>query len=122
LAGIAIAAIRDCSASTRRASTSARSAPRTRSGGEIVRFLERYIDDGWPVLDIACDQGHFSRHVNASERWATDIRDVSAALPSDVRFVQASGLELLEHCPTGGFGTVFMSNYLEHLDSSEAVI
>lgn len=89
---------------------------------EIVRFLERYIDDGWPVLDIACDQGHFIRHVNASERWATDIRDVSAALPSDVRFVQASGLELLEHCPAGSFGTVFMSNYLEHLDSSEAVI
>lgn len=89
---------------------------------EIVRFLQRYIDPAAPLLDIACDQGHFVRHATASERWATDIRDVSASLPSDVRFIQASGLELLEHCPPGGFGTVFMSNYLEHLDSGDAVI
>lgn len=89
---------------------------------EIVRFLQRYIDAASPLLDIACDQGHFVRHATAAERWATDIRNVSASLPSDVRFIHASGLELLEHCPAGGFGTVFMSNYLEHLDSGDAVI
>jgi SAM-dependent methyltransferase len=89
---------------------------------EIVRFLQRYIDEGSPLLDIACDQGHFVRHAMAAERWATDIRDVSAGLPKGIRFVQASGLELLEHCPAGTFGTIFMSNYLEHLDSSDAVI
>jgi SAM-dependent methyltransferase len=89
---------------------------------EIVAFLQRYIDEAAPLLDIACDQGHFVRHANASERWATDIRDVSAALPADIRFIQASGLDLLEHCPADTFGSIFMSNYLEHLDSSEAVI
>jgi SAM-dependent methyltransferase len=89
---------------------------------EIVRFLARYIDPGAPVMDLACDRGHFIRHVTASERWATDIRDMRSALPEDIRFVQSSGLDLAAVVPNGYFGTVFMSNYLEHLDSSDAVI
>lgn len=89
---------------------------------EIVAFLGRWIDPTAPVLDIACDRGHFIRWVTASERWATDIRDVREALPPDVRFVQASGLDLSSAVPQGHFGTVFMSNYLEHLESSDAVI
>lgn len=89
---------------------------------EIAAFLERYVVGDAPVLDIACDRGHFIRWVRAGERWATDIRDVAASLPSDVRFVQASGLDLASIVPTGHFGTVFMSNYLEHLASSDAVI
>ncbi len=89
---------------------------------EIVRYLQRYIDADAPVLDLACDRGHFIRWVSARERWATDIRDVREALPDDVRFVQASGLELGSVLPAGSFGTIFMSNYLEHLDTSDAVI
>lgn len=89
---------------------------------EIVRFLQRYIDPMAPVLDVACDRGHFIRWAKGSERWATDIRDVRTALPSNVRFVRSSGLELASVVPNGYFGTVFISNYLEHLDSSDAVI
>ena len=89
---------------------------------EIVRFLQRYVDATAPVLDIACDRGHFVRWVAGSERWATDLRDVRGGLPSDVRFVQASGLDLAGVVPNHHFGTVFMSNYLEHLPSSDAVI
>jgi SAM-dependent methyltransferase len=89
---------------------------------EIVRYLERYIDGTAPVLDIACDRGHFIRWAKGSERWATDIRDMTAYLPEDVRFVQSSGLELGEVLPAGHFGTVFMSNYLEHLASTDEVI
>jgi SAM-dependent methyltransferase len=89
---------------------------------EIVRFLVRYMDLGAPVLDLACDRGHFIRSVSASERWATDIRDMRSALPDEIRFVQSSGLDLAATLPNGYFGTVFLSNYLEHLDSSDAVI
>ena len=89
---------------------------------EIVRYLQRYIDPAAPILDLACDRGHFIRQVTASERWGTDIRDMRSALPDDIRFVQASGLDLASAIPNGYFGTVFMSNYLEHLDSSDAVI
>ena len=89
---------------------------------EIVGFLGRYIDTSWPVLDVACDRGHFIRWIDASERWATDIRDVSEHLPAGVRFTRSSGLELEQTLPLGHFGTVFMSNYLEHLESSDEVI
>jgi SAM-dependent methyltransferase len=89
---------------------------------EIVQYLGHWVDPRYPVLDIACDRGHFIRWVNASERWATDIRDVSDALPDDIKFVRASGLDLAGHVPTGYFGSIFMSNYLEHLDSGDAVI
>jgi SAM-dependent methyltransferase len=98
------------------------SAAKDRVWREIVAFLGRWIDSSAPVLDIACDRGHFIRFVDGSERWASDIRDVSTALPEDVRFVQASGLDLTAVVPNGYFGTVFMSNYLEHLESSDAVI
>jgi len=89
---------------------------------EIVRYLQRYIHLDEPVLDLACDRGHFVRWVTARERWATDIRDMSPALPGDVRFIQSSGLDLAAVLPADYFGTIFMSNYLEHLESSDAVI
>jgi SAM-dependent methyltransferase len=87
----------------------------------IVRHLERYFVDG-PVLDIACDRGYFIRNVTGHERWATDVRDVSADLPGDVHFTAASGLELDRVLPNAQFGVVFMSNYLEHLPSRDSVI
>ena len=89
---------------------------------EIARYLERWVDPAAPVLDIACDSGYFIRNVHAVERWAADLRDVRAELPDDVHFVQANGLDLEAHVPVGTFGTVFMSNYLEHLHGPEAVI
>jgi len=87
----------------------------------IVGHLERHMVEG-PVLDIACDRGYFIRNVSAAERWATDIRDMSDRLPAGIRFVQADGLRLAEAVPVDHFGTVFMSNYLEHLPSAEAVV
>ena len=89
---------------------------------EIVAYLQRYVDAGAPILDLACDRGHFIRWVRGTERWATDIRDMRTALPEDIRFVQASGLDLTSVIPNGYFGTVFMSNYLEHLETSDAVV
>jgi len=88
---------------------------------EVVRYLQRFVQDG-PVLDIACDRGDFIRHVEAAEKWATDIRDVSQHLSPDIHFVQADGLDLPASVPKGHFATVFMSNYLEHLPTSADVI
>lgn len=89
---------------------------------EIARHLQRYVDPARPLLDLACDRGHFVRSIRAAERWATDIRDMRPGLPDDVRFVQSSGLDLEQAVPVSYFGTVFMSNYLEHLESPDAVI
>ena len=88
----------------------------------IVRYLDRWIDPSTPVLDIACDSGYFIRNVNATERWAADLRDVRDDLPADIHFVQANGLDLEQHLPSAAFGTIFMSNYLEHRHGPEAVI
>jgi SAM-dependent methyltransferase len=89
---------------------------------ELGKFLQRYVVPGARVLDIACDLGYFIRNIRASERWATDIRDVAGSLPKDVHFVRASGLELAEVLPNDSFDLAFFSNYLEHLPSTEAVL
>ena len=88
---------------------------------EIVAYLQRFVQEDAPLLDIACDRGHFIRHARAAERWATDIRDVSAALTPDIRFVQASGLELAAALPTAYFGTIFMS-HLNFLDIDTLIL
>lgn len=89
---------------------------------EIGAFLQRYVPDDGVVLDVACDRGDFIRNISASEKWATDLRDVSSHLPQEIRFVQANGLEIDRHLPHDHFDVVFMSNYLEHLPGGEAVI
>jgi len=89
---------------------------------EIVAFLARWIPRDAAVLDIACDEGYFIRNVSAPERWATDIRDVGGALGKGIRFVQVDGLALASAVPERHFDVAFMSNYLEHLPSAEAVV
>jgi hypothetical protein len=63
---------------------------------ELGRYLQRFIVPGARVVDIACDLGYFIRNVKAADRWATDIRDMKDALPADVHFVRANGLELAD--------------------------
>jgi SAM-dependent methyltransferase len=89
---------------------------------EITHFLQRWIDPSATVLDLACDRGAFINVVQARDRIAVDLRDVQAHLAPGVRFVQCSGLELLDHLPAASVDVVFMSNYLEHLGSADEVI
>jgi SAM-dependent methyltransferase len=89
---------------------------------EIARYLQRYLPEDGPVLDVACGNGTFIRHITARERWATDFRDMSGCLTSDIKFVQADGSHMADLLPHGHFGMVFMSNFLEHLPSPEAVV
>ena len=89
---------------------------------EIGRYLQRWVPADGRVLDVAADRGYFIRHITAAERWATDLRDVSASLGPDVRFIQVDGLSLSDAVPRDYFDVVFVSNYLEHLPNREAVI
>jgi 2-polyprenyl-3-methyl-5-hydroxy-6-metoxy-1,4-benzoquinol methylase len=89
---------------------------------EICRYLQRFVDQSSTVLDVACDRGYFIENINAREKWATDLRDVSSHLSSAVRFVQSDGLVLDQVLPTATFDVVFTSNYLEHLGSADQVI
>lgn len=89
---------------------------------EVVAWLARWIPADGAVLDVACDRGYFIRHVDARERWATDIRDLRDVFDASVTFVQADGLQLASVVPRDHFDVAFMSNYLEHLPSPEAVL
>lgn len=89
---------------------------------EIGAYLQRFVPPLGRVVDIACDRGYFTRNVRAGERWATDLRDCRPYLPDDVTFVQHDGLTLDQKLPTDYFDLAFMSNYLEHLPDSNAVI
>ncbi|HVD46335.1 MAG TPA: class I SAM-dependent methyltransferase, partial [Candidatus Limnocylindria bacterium] len=89
---------------------------------ELARYLQRYVPADGRVLDIACDRGAFISNIDAHDKWAVDLRDVSAHLPPDVRFIQSDGLGLRDVLPNGTFDLVFMSNYLEHLPSADAVV
>ena len=89
---------------------------------EITTYLQRWVPADARVLDIACDAGYFIRNVTAGERWATDVRDVSARLGPDINFVQVDATNLTSAVPGGVFDVAFVSNYLEHLADSDTVI
>lgn len=89
---------------------------------EIAAYLQRWIPANARVLDVACDLGYFIRHIHAGERWATDVRDVSASIGPDVCFVRVDGLALSSAVPHDSFDVAFVSNYLEHLPDPDAVI
>jgi SAM-dependent methyltransferase len=88
----------------------------------IGRHLQRYLPDDAVVLDLACDRGYFIEHIEAREKWASDLRDMSAYMSGDVTFVQSDGLALDRVVPVDAFDVVFTSNYLEHLASGDDVI
>ncbi len=102
--------------------TDREAAAKVRIWAEIARHLQRWLPRDGAILEIACDRGDFIRHIRARDRWASDVRDVSAQLPPGIHFIQADGRALLDALPAGGFDGIFMSNYLEHLPSSDAVI
>ena len=89
---------------------------------EITRFLQRWIEPSATVLDLACDRGDFVNHVIAADRIGVDIRDVRKHLDPAVRFIQSDGLALLDQVAAASIDVVFMSNYLEHLASADAVV
>ena len=88
----------------------------------ICSYLQRYVPRNGAVLDLACDRGDFIRNIDARERWACDMRNVAQYLPQPISFVQTNGLAIAERLPTEHFDLVFMSNYLEHLESSQQVV
>jgi SAM-dependent methyltransferase len=88
----------------------------------IGGFLQQFVPRDGAILDLACDRGDFIRNVVAAERWASDVRDVSAFIPPPIRFVQSDGLAIADALPHEHFDLVFMSNYLEHLPNGAAVI
>jgi 2-polyprenyl-3-methyl-5-hydroxy-6-metoxy-1,4-benzoquinol methylase len=86
---------------------------------EIAKYVHARMDAPQRVLDPAAGRGEFITAVPAAERWAVDqVKQAD---------IEASGAQLIvddimtAELPHGHFDGVFLSNFLEHLPSQDAV-
>ena len=87
---------------------------------EVARYMYEVLGRPARVLDPAAGRGEFIDSVPARERWAVDrIPPADGALRDDTRFVVGDVMEV--ELPAAGFDAVFISNFLEHLPSQEAI-
>lgn len=85
----------------------------------IVENIQyRFICDNSAILDIACGYGDFINQVASPSKTAIDLEDVKQYLDESIEFVN-SDVGCLGEMKGQQFSTIFCSNLLEHLESSE---
>jgi SAM-dependent methyltransferase len=85
-------------------------------------FFQAMISPEDHVLDIGCGFCHFLNNIDAAERVGVDANpDAGRHAREGVRFVHTADL-LLRDLPERHFDFIFISNFLEHLDSSKDVL
>jgi SAM-dependent methyltransferase len=93
---------------------------RTAVWGEIAAFVHRALGEPERVLDPAAGRGELVNAVPARERWAVDrVAHQQGTFADGVRLVVADVMEA--DLPAEHFDAVWVSNFLEHLPSQEAV-
>jgi SAM-dependent methyltransferase len=86
----------------------------------IARHIYTQMAEPSCVLDPAAGRGEFIASIPAAERWAVDeVAYPEAALDSDVRTITSRIADV--DLPDGHFDGVFVSNFLEHLPTQEAI-
>lgn len=79
-------------------------------------YFQRFVAPSDTVLDLACGQGEFIRHIRCGRKIAVDLNPEAArTLPPQVRFVRAAATNLSE-IETGTVHVCFISNFFEHLE------
>jgi hypothetical protein len=87
---------------------------------EIARHVHGRLGKPDRVLDPAAGRGEFINAVPASERWAVDM--VAYDEGTYAQGVRSMVSDIFEaDLPESHFGGVFVSNFLEHLSTQEAV-
>lgn len=87
---------------------------------EVTSQLYEFLGRPERVLDPAAGRGEFINCVAASDRWAVDPVDYAErAIAPTVQLVVSPIMDA--ELPSGYFDGVFVSNFLEHLDSQESV-
>jgi hypothetical protein len=87
---------------------------------EIAAHVHSALGRPQRVLDPAAGRGEFINAVPAAERWAVDeVAYDEASFDREVRLIVSDVLEA--ELPEGHFDGIFVSNFLEHLPTQEAV-
>jgi hypothetical protein len=87
---------------------------------EIAQFIYRRMGSPSRVLDPAAGQGEFLLSIDATERWAVD-------LVSQTWFGKVPGVKtivsnvLTAELPLSYFEGIYVSNFLEHLNSQQEI-
>ena len=85
-------------------------------------FLQRFIPQDAKILDIASGYCEFINNIEGSEKYAIDLNPDSINFADDsVKVIQEDILDIKTNLPMNHFDIVFISNFLEHLDSKEDV-
>lgn len=80
-------------------------------------YFQQFVGDSDTVLDLACGQGEFIRHIRCAHKIAVDVNaEVESTLPEEIRFVRASADDLSAIEPAT-VDVCFVSNFFEHLQS-----
>jgi SAM-dependent methyltransferase len=88
----------------------------------VERFFQPLIGSDKVILDVGCGFCHFLNFMKAKEKWGVDANPGAANHASEgVRLVISNDLALPE-LPDSHFDCIFLSNFLEHLNSSSDVI
>ena len=85
----------------------------------ISRFIFEQLGSPRKVLDPAAGRGEFIDSVPAEERWGVDMSSQWSDLRPDTKMVVGDVMEV--ELPESHFDAVFVSNFLEHLDSQEMI-
>ena len=97
-----------------------RQADRAAVWREIAAFVHAQLGAPERVLDPAAGRGEFINAVPARERWAVDrVAHAEGTIEAGVRLVVADVFDA--ELPAEHFDAVWVSNFLEHLPTQEAV-
>lgn len=87
---------------------------------EIADFIFKKLRNPNSILDPAAGQCEFINSIASKERWAVDMNDsLNKFAETDVRKVIGNNLHV--ELPDAHFDGVFVSNFLEHLNSQDEV-
>jgi hypothetical protein len=86
---------------------------------EIARYVHARMGAPGRVLDPAAGRGEFITAVPAAERWGVDLVKQGDIEAAGVRMIIADIMDA--ELPEAYFDGVFLSNFLEHLPSQDAV-
>ena len=90
-----------------------------------VHFFQKKIgafSDGARIADIACGYCEFINNIHAREKYAVDLNpDAKKFANTDVKFINGTMFDLARAVSPNYFDAIFVSNFLEHLNSKEEI-